>query len=216
MRRRSSYEYMNQADPNGLVALQRARQSLAKNYTDDFAPAEREQIGKAVEARPAAIGEEITGAVIAELGKSSTGSDDVFADIERRSAPQLAKLLTPAQAARIREAADARRNAVAEPLYANFGAELAKLSEDEASLKRIDAARDAIGNWPPVAGEQAPRFCRAADDRRAAILTVLNRKEAGPMAGRVYHSPNGREKLEFVDRNRVLITSGNHTMPANY
>ena len=204
------------ADPNGLVALQRAQQSLAKDYADVFAPAEREHLGKAIEARHAAIGDEITGAVIAELGKSSTGLDDAFADIERRSAPQLAKLLTPAQAARIREAADARRNAVAEPLYASFAAELAKLPEDETSLDSIDAARDAIGHWPPIAGEQVPRFRKAADDRRMAILTAVNRKEAGPMAGRVYHSPNGKQRLEFVDRNRVLITSGDHTMPASY
>ncbi|HRO61512.1 MAG TPA: hypothetical protein PK177_20540 [Burkholderiaceae bacterium] len=204
------------ADPDGLAALQRAQQSLAKDYAEVFAPAEREQIGKAIQARHAAIGDEITGAVIAELGKSSTGLDDAFADIERRSAPQLAKLLSPAQAARIRAAADARRNAVAEPMFTHFSAELARLPEDETSLQRIDATRDAIDNWPPIAGEQAPRFRKAADDRRAALLTVLNRKDAGPMAGRVYHSPTGREKLEFVDGKRVLITSGDHTVPASY
>ncbi len=203
-------------DPNGLVALQRMRQSLARDYADVFAPAERTQLGKAIEARHAAVGDEIADAVIAELGKSSTGLDDAFADIERRSAPQLAKLLTPAQAARIREAVDARRNAVAEPLYEGFAAELAKLPEEQASLERIDAVRAAIGTWPPVAGEQAPRFRKAADERREAILAAINRKEAGSMAGRVYQSSNGREKLEFVDRNRVLVSHGDQTMPAEY
>lgn len=203
-------------DPNGLVALQRMRQSLARDYADVFAPAERTQLQKAIETRHAAIGDGIASAVIAELGKSSTGFDDAFADIERRSAPQLATLLTPAQAARIREAADARRNAVAEPLYSSFAAELAKLPEDQASLERIDAARAAIGNWPPVAGEQVPRFRKAADDRRDTILAAINRKEAGPLAGRVYRSSNGQEKLEFVDRKRVLVSHGDQTMPAEY
>ncbi len=204
------------ADPEGLVAIQRARQSVARDYADVFAPAEREQLDKAIASRHAAIGEEITGAVIAGIDKSSTGLDDAFADIEKRSAPQLASLLAPAQATRIREAADARRSVVAEQLYKGFTTDLAKLPEDDASLGRIDEARAAIGGWPSGAAEQTSRFRKAAEDRRAVILTAVNRKEAGRMTGRIYHSPNGREKLEFVDRNRVLISSGDRTMPASY
>ena len=204
------------ADPNGLLAIQQARQSIARVYADVFAPAEREQIDKTIAARHAAIGDEITTAVIAEIGKSSTGLHDAFADIEARSAPQLAGLLSPAQSTRIREAADARRGTVAESLHKSFIADLAKLPEDEASLERIDEARDAIGNWPPPAADQAARFRKAAEDRRATILAAVNRKEAGPVAGRVYRSSNGLQKLEFVDRSRVLISSGEQTMPASY
>jgi hypothetical protein len=204
------------ADANGLRTIQQARQGLARDYADVFTAAERKRLDDAVTARQAAIGDGIAAEVVAGIGQSSTGFEDGFADIEARSAPQLATLLTPAQAARIREAAEARRRAVADALYKDFAAELSKLPEEDASLDRIDRSREAIGRWPGTASGEAQRFRQAAEERRAAILAAVNRKEAGRMSGRVYQSANGQDKLEFVDRNRVLVTSGGHTMPANY
>src|SRR5690606_4599696 len=151
-----------------------------------------------------------------QLGKSSTELDNAFTDLDQRSAPQLVRLLPPAQADRVRQAVDARRNAVTDLLNKRFGADLAGLPEDEASLERIDEARAAIRRWPASASQQTPRFLEAADKRRETILAAVNRKEAGAMASRVYQSSNGRHKMEFVDRNRVLITNGDYTKPANY
>jgi len=154
--------------------------------------------------------------VVAAIGQSSSGFDDAFADIEARSAPQLASLLSPAQAARIRDAAQARRASVAESLYTGFTTDLAKLPEDEASLDRIDEAGAALGRWPAHASDQAQRFRKAAEARRVAILAAVDRKEAGRMAGRVYQSSNGQDRFEFVDRKRVLVSSAGHTTPAEY
>ncbi len=205
------------ADPNGLLALQQTRQGLTRDYADVFTPAERKRLEGAVAARQAAIGDGIAAEVVARIGQSSTRLEDAFADIETRSGPpQLATLLTPAQAARIREAAEARRRAVADGLYGEFTAGLSKLPEEEVSLDRIDQSREAIGRWPGTASGEAQRFRQAAEERRATILAAVNRREAGRMSGRVYRSANGQDRLEFVDRNRVLVTSGGHTMPANY
>jgi len=204
------------ADPNGLLAIQQARQGLARDYADVFTPAERKRLDEAVSARHAAIGDGIAAGIVTAIGQSSTGFDEAFADIEARSAPQLAGLLPPAQASRIREAAEARRRAVADALHRDFTAELAKLPEDDASLDRLDQAREAIGRWPTQAAAEAQRFRQAADERRGAILAAVNRKEAGRLSGRVYQSPNGQDRLEFVDRSRVLVSSGGHTMPASY
>jgi len=204
------------ADPNGLVAVQQARASFARDDADLFTPPERQRIETAITQHHAAIGEAIATRLIDQLGKSSTELDNAFTDLDQRSAPQLVRLLPPAQADRVRQAVDARRNAVTDLLNKRFGADLAGLPEDEASLERIDEARAAIRRWPASASQQTPRFLEAADKRRETILAAVNRKEAGAMASRVYQSSNGRHKLEFVDRKRVLISNGDNTMPANY
>lgn len=204
------------ADPNGLVQIERARQRLATDFADVLRPEERQRVEEALALRRDAIGEEIAGAIVAEIAKSSTRWDDAFADIDRRSARQLAAHLPPGAAERIREAADARRKAVAGPLYDEFSTQLGKLAVTEASLGEIDAAVSILSGWPASAADQAPRFRHAAAERRTAILDTLNRKEAGAMSGRTYQSADGTHKLEFVDGKRVLVSALGHTQPGAY
>lgn len=202
-------------DPGGLATVQRVRQGVAKDFADIFAPEERQRVDKAFVDRQTAIGEEITAAVIGDLAKSSTRMEDAFADIARRAAGDYMRLLSQNQAVRIREAADARRKQVAEPLLKEYSAEVAKLPESEESLQQLDTLRLNVAAWPG-ASDHAPRFLKVTDDRRTTILAAVNRKEAGTMRGRVYQSKGGELKLEFVDRDRVLISSLGNTMPAKY
>ena len=204
------------ADPNGLMAVQQARATLARDEADLFTPPERQRIETAIVQRHAAIGEIIATHLIDQIGQSSTAFDKAFADLEQRSAGQWVMQLPPAQAERVRRAAAARHSVMADSLYTRFSADLASLPDDEASLERIDEASVAIRRWPVSARQQAPRFLEAAGKRREAIVVAVNRKEAGAMAGRVYRSSSGRHMFEFVDRQRVLITDGDRTRPASY
>src|SRR5690606_27017590 len=138
-----------------------ARASLARDYADLFSPPERQRIETAVTQRHAAIGEAIATSLIDQIGKSSTELDNAFADLEQRAAPQLVRQLPPAQADHVRQATDARRSAVADSLHKCFGADLAGLPEDEASLERIDEARAVIRQWPASASQQTSRFLEA-------------------------------------------------------
>src|SRR5690606_29379382 len=83
------------ADPNGLVAVQQAGASFARDDADLFTPPERQRIETAITQHHAAIGEAIATRLIDQLGKSSTELDNAFADLDQRAAPQLVRLLPP-------------------------------------------------------------------------------------------------------------------------
>jgi hypothetical protein len=138
-----------------------------------------------------------------------------FADIDQRANEAFLPKLTPAQASKVRDAATARRQAMAEVIFKEIQKGLAALPATDPSLKQVDMVIGAINAWPASAASLKPRFQEAAQARRADILAAVNKAESGSMKGRIYESRAGH-KLEFVDGSRIFFGQGGGTSAGTY
>ncbi|WP_202614876.1 hypothetical protein, partial [Elioraea sp. Yellowstone] len=199
------------ADPQGLAMLDR----LAARPPGLFEAEQSRAIDAAIASRRAAIREEISATLIAEIGRVPA-DETGFARLDRMTDRRLLALLTPEQQNAVTAAAAARRMAVADGLFGRFQRELAALPVSEESLDAIDRQMlDAIGLWPSSAASFAPRFEEAATARRAELVTRLNRAESGSLRGRIYEGEG--VAFEFVDRTRVFVKSPlGHTIAGTY
>jgi hypothetical protein len=189
------------ADLPGLAMLDR----LAGRPPGLFDAEQSRAIDAAIGARRTAIREEISAALIAEIGH--TPADETgFARLDQMTDRRLLAQLTPEQQTAVTAAATARRTAVADALFVPFQRQLAALPASEASLDVID--HEVIGGmraWPASAAPFVARFQEAATARRAELVTRLNRAEAGSLRGRIYEGDG--VAFEFVDRTRVFVKS---------
>jgi len=203
------------ATGDGLAMLNRVGQTAPTQYGGALGADGLAAVQKAVAERREAVAAEIATTLVAQIGQSSQG-DDGFADIDRRAQEAFLPNLPPAQAARVRDAAQARRQALADTLFKDMSARLAALPETDASLHQVNGALAGIGAWPASAAAFKPKFQELTQARRAAILAAVNKAEAGPLRGRLYASQSGRLKLEFVDATRVFATQGGATAAGTY
>jgi hypothetical protein len=190
-----------------LQALAGAPQALRQRYggsltNEDFAP-----IDQAIAARRAVIGAEAEREIVAQIAAIAPGAP-AFAAIDRAAPDALLRILPPANAEKVRAAADAQRQKAADALFASFQQELSALPQTQEGLDAIDGTiKPSLAAWPQSAVPFRPRFAEAADARRTAILAVVNRAERGSLRGRTYESAAGFS-LEFVDRTRVFFKHG--------
>jgi hypothetical protein len=205
------------ATAQGLAMLAQAGNALRQNYGDALGPANLAAVEKAVAARREAIGEEIAAILVKQIGDSSEGFD-AFASIDQRANVAFLPQLPPASAAKVRAAANARREAVADTLFKSMKAKLGALPATDESIQAIDReVLPGIRGWPASANAVKPRFEAAATERRKAILDAVTRAERGSMRGRIYADASGRMKMEFVDRKRVFLTQpGGQTIAGTY
>lgn len=198
-----------------LVSLAAAPQALRQRYGASLGPEEFRAIDQAIAARRAAIGDAAEKEIVEQIAAIAPGAQ-AFAAIDRQASDQVLRLLPPANAGKVRAAADAQRQKAADALYTAFQQELAALPQTQEGIDRIDGTiKPALAEWPPSTAPYKPRFAEAADARRAAILAVVNRAERGSLRGRVYESPAGFS-LEFVDRTRVFFKQGGQTAAGTY
>jgi len=197
-----------QASLPGLQTLDRVNQALRQQYSGVLGPEVIRELDRAVVARKTAIGNEITDDIVGQIAQSSKGADG-FASIDQLASAGLpAGVLSPDQAARVQQAAQARRALVADGLFKQMSQALAKLPQADESLDTIDReVLPMIQNWPASANEHKERFQKAAAERRTEIVGGLNRSESGSLRGRVYQGADGTA-LEFVDRTRVFVKVG--------
>ncbi len=191
----------------GLDALGGLRRTLAKDYAAVFPPADRQAVSDAIGHREAAVGKEIADQMIADINGAIDGMP-AFNNIAVQTNPQLLKRLPPAEAARVRSAADAKAERVAEALLPIFERTLADLAVSDESVDALEGPiladiRQSMASAPSVRS----RFEEAAAARRAEIVAALTKAEAGPLRGRHYADPKIGMKLEFVDRERVFVTT---------
>ena len=203
------------ATANGLAALGRMGQTLPQEHGAALGADGLAKVQQAVVQRREAAAEEIATALVAQIGQSSQGFDG-FGDIDRRANEAFLPNLPAAQAAKVRAAASARRQALADALLKEAAPMYAALPENQESIDQINRTLAAINAWPPSAASFKPKFQELAQARRAAILTAVNKAEAGPLQGRIYASASGRAKLEFVDGTRVFATQGSATAAGTY
>lgn len=203
------------ATGDGLAMLNRIGQTAPAQYGGALGAEGLGAVQKAVADRREAVAAEIAATLVAQIGQSSQGADG-FADIDRRAQEALLPNLPAPHAARVRDTANARRQAVADTLLKDMTAKLAALPETDASLHQVNEALAGIAAWPASAAAFKPKFQELAQARRTAILATVDKAEAGPLRGRIYASQSGRAKLEFVDATRVFASQGGATAAGTY
>jgi len=203
------------ASGDGLATLKRMAELLPREYGDALGEVQLKAVQQAVAERRDAVAREIAAQLVQQIGESSEGMD-AFDDIDRRADEGFLPNLPAAEAALVREAAAARRQAVGEPLLGQIEAKLAGLPATDAGLREIDQALAGFDAWPASAGAFKARARQAAAARRDVVLAAVTKAEAGPLRGRVYESEGGGFKLEFVDRTRVFATVGGSTVAGTY
>ncbi|WP_137177756.1 hypothetical protein [Roseomonas sp. AR75] len=173
------------------------------------------EIRSAAAARRAALGHEVAGALRQEVGRVAA-SPDAFAALDRMVTGDVLALLPAEEGTALKAAAAERRGGIADALLPAFRAELAAMPVTEESLTAIDrSVLPGIARWPASAEAEKARFAAVAQERRAAILTAVNRAEAGAMRGRIYEGD--MVKIEFLDRTRVVLTApGAPPVPGTY
>jgi hypothetical protein len=203
------------ASAQSLQALAAAPQAYRQRHAALLGPEEFRAIDEAIAARRAAIGDEAEKQVVSRIAAIAPGAP-AFLAIDREAPEALLRILPPANAGRVRAAADAQRQKTAEALVPAFQQELAALPETQEGIDMIDGTiKPSLAAWPQSAAGFKPRFAEAAEARRAAILAVVNRAERGSLRGRVYESRGGFS-LEFVDRTRVFFKQGQQTAAGTY
>jgi len=170
---------------------------------------------RAVTERRAHIATEIADVLVAQIGESSRDFD-AFAQIDQAADGNLLRQLPQAQAARVHDAAQARRQVVADALFSDMTTKLGALPATDAALDSVDAALRSIAAWPASAAPFKPRFEEGARKRRAEILAAVDKAEAGAMRGRVYETGDKAHRFEFVDRTRVFVHEPGHTAAGTY
>jgi hypothetical protein len=202
------------ATGDGLMTLDQMAQALPREYGPALGDALK-TVQQAVTERRTGVTEEITTVLLKQIGESSQDMSNAFADIDQRANEAFLPKLMPAQASKVRDAATARRQAVADVLFKEWQKGLSDLKENDSSLKQVDMALGAINTWPASAASFKPRFQEAAQARRATILAAVNKAESGSMKGRIYESRAGH-KLEFVDGSRIFFGQGGGTSAGTY
>jgi hypothetical protein len=203
------------ASVQGLGQLERMAQVLPRDYAAALGAAATEAVLRALADRRGAVADEIATGLVAQIGQSSQGFD-AFLQIDELSHASLLQPLPAPQADRVRAAAQARREAVSGMLHREMMSTLAALPANDASLQSVDMVLHAIAGWPASADPFKTRFEADARKRRADLLGVINKAEAGTMRGRVYESADKTHKFEFVDRTRVFIHASGHTAAGAY
>jgi hypothetical protein len=190
----------------GLAGLKRLEtEPAAPAFLDLAGSAGMDRIRQAAAARRGVLGAEVAAALVAQAAAVPPEAE-AFAALDRLAAPATLDLLPPAEATRVKDAAAARRTAVAAAMLPGFRTGLAALPQTDEGLARLDTdVLPEIASWPDSASAERDRFAALAQERRAAILAAVNRAEAGPMRGRVYEGD--ALKLEFMDRTRVVVTA---------
>ncbi len=195
------------ASAQGLDALSGMRNALAKDYATVFPREDMTALTGAIGTRETAIGTEIADMMIADIEAASDGMP-AFNNIATQVNSPLLRRLPPAQASRVRAAADAKAETVGNALMPAFQKNLADLPVEDASIDNLDGptlayVRQSLAPAPAV----RTRFEQAVAARRNEIVGALTKAEAGAMRGRHYADRAGRIKMEFVDRTRVFVTA---------
>lgn len=199
----------------GLGLLDRMAQALPRDYAPALGKEATESMLRAVTERRAHIATEIADVLVAQIGESSRDFD-AFAQIDQAADGNLLRQLPQAQAARVHDAAQARRQVVADALFSDMTTKLGALPATDAALDSVDAALRSIAAWPASAAPFKPRFEEGARKRRAEILAAVDKAEAGAMRGRVYETGDKAHRFEFVDRTRVFVHEPGHTAAGTY
>jgi hypothetical protein len=199
----------------GLGSLDRLAAATPRDYGAALGAEGVRALRAAITARRAALGPELADRMIARLGQSPIGPT-AFAEIDAIADTRALRAIMPEDAARVREAAVARREEVAAELLVRVRQQLASIPAEEASLDLIDRqVLPEIGRWPDSAAAQRDRFTQVALERRRAIVDGLNRAEAGALEGRAYETP--ALSFEFVDGTRVFVKDrAGQTMAGTY
>jgi len=193
------------ASIQGLDALSGMRKALAKDYADVFLQEDMAAITAKIGGRETEVGTQIADAMIADI-EAAPDAMPAFNNIATQVNSPLLRRLPPAQASRVRAAADAKAETVGNALMPAFQKNLADLPVEDASIDSLDGptlayVRQSFAPAPAV----RTRFEQAAAARRAEIVAALTKAEAGSMRGRHYADRAGRIKMEFVDRTRVFV-----------
>lgn len=205
-----------QASIPGLGMLDRISTAVRNEPAGVFGQTDQEAIAKAITERRAGIGGAIANELVQEISTTPEAPEG-FVALDRYTDERLLRLLPPAEAGKVREAAAARRKNVADAVLKSLQAELAALPDSDESLEVIDnQVLPGIQSWPVSASAEKPRFVEAAKTRREAILAAVTRAESGSVRGRVYEAPDGVAKLEFVDRRRVIFTQHGEAKAGTY
>jgi hypothetical protein len=187
----------------GLGSLDRLAAATPRDYGAALGAEGVRALRAAITARRAALGPELADRMIARLGQSPIGPT-AFAEIDAIADTRALRAIMPEDAARVREAAVARREEVAAELLVRVRQQLASIPAEEASLDLIDRqVLPEIGRWPDSAAAQRDRFTQVALERRRAIVDGLNRAEAGALEGRAYETP--ALSVDVVDGTRVFV-----------
>lgn len=201
----------------GLAALPQVRNALAGAPGGLVGEAELAAIDVAIAERRSALAAAFADELLQHIAAIPTDTK-AFKALDGYAHPQLLNLLDAEAAARVREAAEARRQAVAETLYPRLTAELDGLPENEKALAVIDTVLlPDVQSWPPSAGEYKARLLDAVVTRRNAILAAITEAERGPLRGRSYADRAGMMKLEFQSDGKAFLTGpGGQTLAVPY
>jgi hypothetical protein len=112
----------------------------------------------------------------------------------------------PEAAQRIERAALERAQAIGDASLREFRRELGRMPVEQQTLDELDGLlRDLEGNQPkPWLAAWTPRIVELIRNRRAEVVTALNRLEAGSFAGRIYEGQGVR--VEFLNARRAVVS----------
>lgn len=158
----------------GLQTLDQLRQVLPREYAGALGE-KLKTVVLAVEQRRMAASEEIAAALVSQIQGSTPDLELAFADIDMRMDEAILPRLTPEQSRRVREAAQARRVAVAQALFSEWQTTLNALPTESSSLEKTEVLEAVVRSWPASANAFKPRFLEALEARRVAISTAVNK-----------------------------------------
>lgn len=158
----------------GLQTLDQLRQALPREYAGALGE-KLKTVVHAVDQRRTAASEEITAALVSQIQSSTPDLQKAFADIDMRMDEAILPRLTPEQAHRVREAAQARRVTVAEALFSEWQTTLNALPTELSSLEKTEALEVVVRSWPASANAFKPRFLEAIEAKRVAISTSVKK-----------------------------------------
>ena len=204
-------------DFQGLQLLPQLRNELLQAPEGFVAEAGRAAIDAAIEEKQVALGGEVSQDLLVRIDALPLESKS-FAALDGYADERILRLLAAEEAGKIRAAAEQRRAAMAEELFALLTEELEGFDDSEKSLAVIDTILlPDINGWPASAAAYKERFRQPVLDKRGAILAVLTEAEGGPLRGRTYADRGGNLKLEFAAGNKVYVSSaGQQTIAASY
>lgn len=204
------------ADAQGLALLPQLANGLSVSNGGLVGDAEQAALQAAIAEKQAAAGAAATQQLLAAIAETPVETR-AFAILDRSADERLLRLLAPADAAAVRVAASARREAVGEELFTLMTAELDGMDDSEKSLTVIDTVLlPGINGWPPSAAAQKDRFRGAVVTKRNAILAAITKAQRGPLAGRTYADRSGAIRLEFGDGKAYFTQGGGQTIVTPY
>ena len=201
----------------GLAALPQLADALGTSKADLVGEAEQAGLRAAIAEKQAAAGAIVTRDLMAAIAATpvETGA---FAMLDRSADERLLRLLAPADAEVVRDAAAKRRDAVGDEIFGLVRDELDDMADSEKSLAIIDTALlPGIQAWPASASAQKTRFLDAVVTKRNAILAKITESQRGPLSGRRYAGRSGSPRLEFGDGGKAYFTQADgQTIVAPY